>query len=403
MRIPTFNQFQSQSDYISVQFNSLMKLQEQATTGLKIQQSSEDPVLAAQIKSSQDFINVLQSYSNNSTLAQNRANAFSTSMQSVSNTMQDITVQLTQAKSTGTLSADTKKAIVAKLQGDLQILLSAANKKDADGSYIFSGISGTTMPFSLINGTYQYQGSYTSSNIDIAPNVNTLYNEVGDNVFGNMYNGNGTFTVTAGAGNTGSAVGNPGSVNSSSYVADNYTITFSGSPGSLTYTITGVKSGTVVSNVPFTPNDQSGTNINFNGITFNVTGTPAAGDTLQIQPSTPQNIFNTVQSVINLLSSTTTSATSYTQQLSQLSSTLTGMTSSLTNYQSQAGIRLAAINAQIQASQTDNVTQQKNLSNLANADMPTVISALEQQSIALQTTQQSYLKLQDTLTQLLKL
>lgn len=401
MRIPTFGQFKAEAKNISRQFDILQRLEAQAQSGLKIQQSSEDPVLGAQIKQNQDYLNVLQSYSTNLPLAQNRATQFTTSMQTVTNTMTDILTQLTKAQSS-TLTPANKQAIAVQLQSDLTALLNAANRQDVDGSYVFSGLSNNTSPYVLVNGSYQYQGSFTSTSVNIAQNISTLFNEVGDNVFGNMFNGNGTFTINAGAGNTGGATTDPGSVtNQSAYVPDNYTLSFAQSGTQMTYTVTGT-SGIVAGPTAFTPSTSPGVSISFNGINFNLLGTPNVTDTFQIQPSTPQNVFNQLQNVINLLNSTTTTPTSYNQQMSQLNQAFKGIANQLTSYQSQVGIRSAAINNQTKASQSEIVNEQTSLSRLADANPYEVLTTLMQQSIVLQTTQESYMKLQDTLLQLLR-
>lgn len=405
MRIPTYGQFQSEADMISQQFNNMNNLEAQASSGQQIQYSYQDPVLGAQIKSNQDFLSLMQTYTDSGALAQNRGKEFSTAMQISTSALSDVQNLVRKAQDT-TLTPANRLAIAQQLQGDLSSLLGAAATRDADGSYIFGGTSTNTVPYIQVNGSYQYQGSSNPTSIDIAPNVSTLYTENGDSVFGGIYSGNGTFAINAGTGNTGGAYTTPGNVvNSSSYVPDNYTMTFATVGGQLTYSVVGAASGTVLSNVVFPIPNTQGVNVNFQGLTFSVAGTPSAGDTFSIQPSTQQNIFNSIQSVITTLSNPNpiTNIAAFNQQMSQLSSTIVQGSTQITSYMSQVGVRELQVNNQVTNNNASINNQKINLSNISDADIVAVFSALAQQSIALQATQEGYMKLQDTLTKILRL
>src|SRR3990167_3549938 len=99
MRIPTFHQFQQQSALISKQFDDMNKLMLQASTGHRIQASSEDPVLANQIKSHEDFISGIDNYYNNGVLAQNRSSLFSSSMHGSIDVLTEINTLVSKAQS----------------------------------------------------------------------------------------------------------------------------------------------------------------------------------------------------------------------------------------------------------------------------------------------------------------
>ena len=81
MRVPTVSLFRDQAELLTQQYEDVGVLQAQADSGLKLQNSSDDPVLALQIKSVSDYINSLQSYGTNGILAQNRSKLFETSTQ----------------------------------------------------------------------------------------------------------------------------------------------------------------------------------------------------------------------------------------------------------------------------------------------------------------------------------
>lgn len=405
MRVPTSNMFQRQSLALSTQFNNVFKLQQQLYTGKKMINSSDDPVLASQVKAKQDYLTQLNSYNNNGAIAQGRGAQFSTSIQSCINSMSDIQALLIKAQN-GTTSPADRVAYANTLQSDLTNLLNMANMQDTNGEYIYSGSNTGTAPYIKSGSSYQYQGSYAQVNIDVGPSTSTVFREVGYNVFGNSYLGNGTFTVAANSGNTGTAYSTPGSVtNPTAYVSDTYTITFSqsGNPPQTYYQVTGASSGVVVPSTLYNPDSQKGQDISFNGLTININGPAAAGDTFTIAPSTQQNVFDTVQNLINELKNGSANNGIDKTILSQASASLSQIMNNFTSYQSTVGSRNANLNTEVQANK-DLVTQQTIvLSSLQDADFPAVVSLYSQQTMALQATQESYLKLQSLISQLLQL
>ncbi len=400
MRIPTMTQFIHQASAISTQYDKMSRLQLQASSGKKLIDSSDDPVLASQIKLTEDFISKLQGYSNNSALAVGRSQLFSNTVQSSLGAISDAQSVIQQAQN-GTLNDNDRANLAKRLQGDLANIFSLANTRDVNGEYIYSGFNTSTPPYALIGSSYQYQGGLRQSLIDIGQSVSALFDEVGFNVFGNIPLGNGTFTVTADPGNTGTAYTSAGSV-SPSFVSDTYTITFStNGSNQLVYDITGAASGTVVTGQVF----PSGKNadLSFNGVSLTISGQPQAGDTFQIAPSDTQNIFDTMQSAINVLQSPASNIGIFKQTLSQVGASLDQAFNHFVTYQSDTGTRSAALNAQLTTNKELIDNQKIVLGNIGDAHMDEVLSSLSQQSLALQLTQASYLKMQEILSSLLKM
>lgn len=406
MRMPTFNQFQRHIESLALQFQQMNKLIEQANSGQKIQVSSEDPILASQIKSTQRMIENLDSYTNNEILAKHRSELFADTIKDSADKVAQIKTLILKAQD-GTLSDKDRMSIAEQLKGSLTSLVAQANTHDADGNYIFSGFNSNTMPFELVNGSYVYQGGLSQSFIDIGPNVSTLFYESGYSVFGNIYDGNGTYTINANSSNTGSMVTTPGSVNPG-YVADTYTMTFvTNSSGQLAYQIVGANSGQVIPPSPGTlPDDApaylNDSSITFNGINFHTSGSPAVGDSLTIQPSTAQNVFNATQNLIDALESPVTNRAQFTQTLSQLSATFNGIADHFSSNLTRFGTQAAAVSTQIKNNADTSVRHLKTLQGLSEVNPEEVYSAIASKSIALQASQAGYMKLQETLLALLR-
>lgn len=412
MRIPTFHQFERQAAVISRQFDEMRHLQQQMSSGKKITAASDDPVLANQIEETQTFIEELNGYYRNGVLVQNRCQYYQTAMQGALNSMTNLNSDLLRV-STGVLSPEDAIIIANQMQGELTNILSIANTQDTNGSFIFSGYNTSTQPYAQTGGSYVYQGSYEATMIDIGPSSQSTYNESGYSVFSNILTGNGTFTATASAGNTGSANTTPGSIsNRTAYVPDTYTISIvTNGSGQKAYQVVGTASGqlipplpaTIPTNAPAYAPGPGGLDLNFNGITINLGSGANVGDSFVLQPSTPQNAFDTIQNVINTLLNPPTNQGQLNQQLSQANIAFTQIFNSFNTYQTQLGQRTANINAQINLNQEAIVDQQVTLDDLESSDMAAVMSKLAQQSLALQATQEGYLKIQETFSQLLKI
>ncbi len=404
MRIPSYNQFLTEMETMSSEYTKLGELQNQVSSGKKIQHASEDPVLGAQILSQTNYLNQLDGYSDNQALAQKRASLFMTSMTTANDTANQVQTLIKQAEN-GTMGDKDRQNIVAQLKGLLTTLLSSANTRDASGQYIYSGNAGDAAAYAQVGSSYQYQGGNAMS-INLTDNQRAVYGESGLDAFGNIPNGNGTFSVAAGGSNTGTAIASPGTVSDqSAYVADNYTISFQkNNAGQMTYTVTGATSGQVIPAQGGTaPVYKSGEAISFNGISMPVKGDPAAGDTFSVQPSTNDNVFNMLQNVINTLQQPVTNKTAFQQTMSQLDSGFAQVADHLNQYMSQVGADSTTIKNSV-SNATQNIgTQVVGLGQLQDADMVQVMSAYSQQSIMLQATTASYMKIQDTLNRLLQM
>jgi len=407
MRVPTFGQFQNEADLIAQQYAQMGKLEQQASSGKKLLSPSDDPVLASQLQSIQDYINSLNTYTDNGALAGARNKLFDTANTQLVSTLSDIQTQLNKARN-GTTNASDRADIAKTLQSDLTKLLATANTTDQNGQYIFSGSNASSPSYVLVGNSYQYQGGPNVTNIDIGPNATALYNDIGSQVFGNIPTGNGTFTVSASGSNTGTGILSNGTVvNSTSYVPDTYTISIvtnnEGVPG---IKVVGASSGQVIpasgGDPPAYNPGTSGQDITFNGLTVNLSTGASLGDSFTVQPSTKQNAFDTIQNAINTMQNSSLSTTSFQQQMSAVSASVAQILNRVTDYQAQSGSREQNTNTQLTANQQTLSDQTITQSNLGNADITQVFSSLMQQSIALQATQESYLKIEQTLTTLLQ-
>jgi flagellar hook-associated protein 3 FlgL len=172
---------------IAQQMQSLAQLQEQVSTGKRVNTASDDPVAADQIMSLHSESESLTTYASN-------ISSVLTNMQQTSSSLTDIDNALVQAKqlltqaSTATSSSTDDQAIGQELNSLLEQVVSSANTQN-DNQYLFGGSKSSAPPYTVqrdSSGTITsvtYTGSDQPLNVSVAPGVQQSGVLVGDNVF----------------------------------------------------------------------------------------------------------------------------------------------------------------------------------------------------------------------------
>jgi len=128
-----------------------------------------------------------------------------------------------------------------------------------------------------------------------------------------------------------------------------------------------------------------------------VQGQPGNGDTLTIEPSTNQSLFQTMQNLIGILRSPIGSSTyTATQYSNELGAELTNLDQSFNNInrvQAQIGTRMQEIDSLGSASSDLDIQYQATLSDLQDLDYAKAISDFMNQQMNLEAAQQSFAKI----------
>jgi flagellar hook-associated protein 3 FlgL len=362
---------------------AMAQTQSQLSSGSKLQSASDDPSGMAQVNQLNAEISASNQYVTNQNSATANLQLEEQAMSDATNTLQNARDLAVQANNPA-LSASQRQDIAAQLQQDLQNLVSIANRQDANGNYLFSGTASSTTPFSQSGaGTVSYSGSNQVSQVQISADQRISSGDTGAAVFMNIPAGNGTFTVTAGAANTGTAsVGTTTVTNPSAWVPDTYTINFS-SPSQ--YVVTN-SAGTQVASGTYTDGDS----ISFNGVEVDLSGTPNATDTFTVTPAGTSSVFSTLNGLINTLNSTTLNNAQIASQIGNSLQQIDGAVTNLSNVSASAGARLNAITSAQSTEQTNQTTLQTQVSNLSDVDYAAAITQLSTEELSLQAAQESY-------------
>lgn len=406
MRLPTITQFRTQSQMLSSQFERLTYLQTQSVTGKKILRSSENPLLADNIKSVQDHLVRLNSFDTNLSLAESRQGIKESSVKESINIVNQIQELMMRAQNDTNNDSD-RNAISKEVEGILSRIGDLANTRDSNGEYIFSGFNIHTPAFRKENGQYIYQGGDQISEIAIGLGVKVEYSDSGYQIFSAIPKGNGDFSVSADTvNNTGTGVlAGDRVIDFSGYVEDDYTVTIvTNSSGAPAIQVIGANSGQVIPVPPATspadaPDYINGDSIVFNGVSIQLTGSPDIGDRFFVNPSQSQSIFSAISDLITVLNqpaNTPKNKADLKQKLGELQQTVEQAATHFVTYQQKIGNQGIIIDNQRRLTENLQVNEKIFLNALSSANLEEVLTELSQQNIALQLTQKIYTQLQES-------
>ena len=397
MRVSTSQIFQTGTRNLLDGQSNLYKIQNQLSTGKRFVSAQDDPVAAAQVVLTNQSLGTNNQYADNQSNASSQLAYEESRMQSVVKSVQDIMEQVV-AGGNGAYSDSDRKSIAIELQSQFDLLLGLANSKDTSGYYLFSGYQGNTQPFQMTNGSVTYVGDDGQRLLQVGSSRQIAVSDSGRDIFEKNRTGNGTFALSASSGNTGTGVMTDGSVlDLSAWTGETYQIDFidqtnftvslvdnSTVPPTLTAVDTGTyAAGGAITEVP--------------GISFSISGAPAAGDSFTVAPSTNQSVFTTLQNLITAfstgISGNGTATASFQNTLNAEMKNLDGVLNNVLSVRASVGTRMAELDSLSDLSESLDLVYQERLSNLQELDYVEAISAFLQQQTQLEAAQSSFSKI----------
>jgi flagellar hook-associated protein 3 FlgL len=374
--------------------SSISQTQNEISTGLSFTTASQNPIGAGLVTDYNQVLAQSQQFQANGNSAQGGLNIEESALTQVQNALQSLRDLALQANN-ATVSAQDRSAIAAQATQIQGTLLTLANTQDGSGNYIFAGFATQTQPFALTSTGASYAGDQGQRQIQIAAGQTLGVGDNGDLVFNQIKTGNGTFTATAAAGNTGSGILGASTVTDpTAYTGATYSIDFT---APTTYQVVNTATNAVITTGTYTP----GQAIAFSGVQVTVSGQPAAGDAFTVAPSANQSVFTTVQNLITALQQNTPTAASQAQLNNSISGAIGNIDQALgnlQNVQADVGARLNTITTQQSVASTQQVQLKQSISTLQSLDYAGAITSLDQQNTTLSAAMQAF-----TLTQGLSL
>ncbi len=374
--------------------SSISTTQNDISTGLSFTTASQNPVAAGLVSGYNQVLEQSQQYTANGNSAQSSLNTEDSALTQVQNALQSLRDLALEANN-ATESAQDRSAIATQATQIQNTLLSLANTQDGSGNYIFGGYATQTQPFALNATGATYSGDQGQRQVQIAAGQTLVVGDNGDLVFNQIKTGNGTFNVTAAAGNTGSGIIGATSVSDpAAYGGGTYSIDFT-APN--TYQVVDTATGAVVTSGAYT----AGLAISFAGVQVTLSGTPAVGDSFNVAPSTNQSLFTTVQNLVTALQKSAGTPASDAQLNNSINGAINNIDQALDQMQavqSSVGARLNTITTQQSVATAQQTQLQQSISTLQSLDYAGAVTSLDSQNTTLSAAMQAF-----TLTQGLSL
>lgn len=392
MRIATAHSYDQTVANLGKRQADLSQLQERISNGKRVQRASDDPVAAVLSEAAGNRIRRAETDQRSVESARSSLQQAESAMGTASELIQNVRELFVKAGN-ATYGSDEFANIADEIEGLRERLLGVANLKDSAGRTLFGGLGGSDVPFVEVYGPgssgVQFRGMRGQ---EAAGGHELPHTFDGDAVFMQVPPGNGTFTVTLGAGNSGSVRTDIGGVSDpSALTGHSYQISFVDNGGLQEYSITDTTSGLPVaghSNVPYT----SGMQIDVDGMTLQLQGDPADGDSLTLDPVTDStDIFQVMQDAIDALRGATGGQSAQlVQAIGQSLTELDAAHDRVLSARAQAGEwlnRADSIDSLLTSRQVDDETERSRLEDL---DLVKGISEFQTRQTGLQAAMAAY-------------
>lgn len=396
MRVSTSMIYEQGVRSLGQRQESMFKLSEQLSTSKRINRPSDDPVGAARVQSLVQSQSRTTSFTANGKAAASLLGVSENQIGSAVNVLQDL-LQLTVQAGNGALSDADRLSLSVQAENGFKQILSIANSDDGNGVYLYSGLKGTTRPFvETTAGVVAYVGDQGTREMQIDATRSLPVSDNGNDVFMRIRNGNGDFVPSYNPANTGSGVIDTGSVtNAGLLTGHNYQINFTVVAGVTQYSVTDTNTATVV--VPATTYKDKA-DIGFDGMTVNISGQPANGDSFTVVPSSSQSVFTSITQLVQMLKAPIArNPTAQANAQSDQSAVLTNLQGALENIlktQTAIGARQLEIDSVKETNDGLDLQYSSTISQIQDLDYTKALSDFMQAQTTLQAAQQTFQKVQ---------
>lgn len=388
-RLGTANMYDRTISNISKQQAELASQMEHASAGKRVLRASDDPVAAAQAERARTRLTRMETDQRMLDAQTATIKYGESTLGEINGAVQEFRSLLVQAGN-GTYNQTQRDTLVEQLTSLRDQILKYSNRTDSNGLPLFRGLdTESSMPFP--NGGQGIQSGQPNSN------EYTITNSLdGALAFFSGKTGNGVLAVEIGAGNTGAAWADAGTIRdpaAATALTTPIDITFQAGANGMEYSTDG---GTTWASY------KSGDAISVAGMDLVITGEPKAGDTFTVKPSESMSIFDTLSQAIATVKNSGNSdgttdhgalahglAKSLAEIDTQLNrvSTVRGVAGDLLNQAERMGNTLLARNEQVEA-------QRVAAEDYDAEGMVKALSQLKTQETAVSAALQSYASIQ---------
>ena len=378
MRISTAGIHHAALTALLSQQSVLSQTQSQIASGKRVQTPADDPVAAVHIMELQRALSESDQFDRNADMAKGRLTLEEQALADANTLMQRVH-ELTVQGNNASVDPASRKMLATEVRSRLKELVDIANRRDANGEYLFSGFATLTQPFAQTGGTVSYFGDQGARALQIGQDQRVVDGHSGTDAFMAVIEGNGTFVTNATAGNAGNGVIAGGTMaNPSQWVQGDYTLRFTSATGD--YEIVD-SAAAVVATGTYTANST----ISFNGANLNLTGMPAQNDSF--------TTLNTLAATLESSTATTADRATFNSDMATILQQLDQAGDHLLSVRAEVGTRLSSIDGAQEALADRKVELETTTSQLRDLDYAEAVSRMNQQLVGLQAAQASYSKI----------
>lgn len=295
-RVSTAQAFDASLLQLQKRQSEMTEAQQQLTTGKRVNRASDDPTAAARAERALAGISRVEADKRGTEASRALMSQTESALGDAGELLQRARELLVGAgnASYGDMQ---RQSLAADLRGIRNQLLGVANRSDGANGFLFGGQGSSQAPFIDAPGAVQYRG--TAGRAQIAGSEGLPITLDGQATWLTARSGNGQFESLVST-STGSAWIDAGSVVSpAALTGSTYDIQFAVAAGQVSYSVLRDGVATPQANVPYV----AGTAIEIDGMAVTVKGTPAAGDSFQLRPSTSTlSVFDTLDKAVADLS-----------------------------------------------------------------------------------------------------
>ena len=385
MRTSTLGAHLALTNQMLRQQSAIARTQLQVSTQRRVLTPADDPVAAGRILALESQIASHAQYERNANAVGTRLSIEEQALADAGHVLQRVR-ELTLQANGGALDDASRAAIATEIGERIAELQAIANRRDATGRYLFAGHSVDSQPFVQSASGIVYAGDQGVREVQVSPTQFIRAGHDGFEVFGNIAEGNGTFTVDADAANAGSGWIAPlAALDPAAWTGGGYTVRFIDAAN---YEILDASNAQVATGAYV-----SGAGIDFNGARFAITGAPAANDRFTIAPAGRRDLFAGLDDLVATLRLPTGTDTARAQFNTGVGGALAQIDTAmdhLLNVRAEVGARLNVLDNVASSRESPELELQTAVSGLRDVDMVEALSRLTLEQTALTAAQKSF-------------
>ena len=403
LRLGSANAYDTALSNIMNRQSSLANLQENLTSGKRVVRASDDPTAAAQAERAVTRLARIQTDQRALESQRNSITQAEATLGDVNDTLQNFR-ELAASAGNASHSALERKAIATQLSGLRDQIFALANRKDTNGLPLFSALGSALTPFV---GPQALPQDYTFAGLpgQVASNeVSIPYALDGDRAFMNLPGRDGVYNVTLSnvavpppppheIRTSGVQLTNPALVTGSAYTISITGVNTVAGTTTVTYDVTdNPVTGTVSGSASYPTNSVVNIAVTaIPGLSLNILGAPAVGDTLSVDPR--PSVFSVLDDAIRDIGNAATSNAAMQAVGQALNNVDIGM-SRISSVRGQAGDLLNRADRISSNQEKRSIQVEGDRSRAEDLDMVKGVSDFQNQQTGYQAALQSYAQVQ---------